>query len=93
MEKSLLMRGVFIAVVLILLILDLGVFHKKDREIVLFKVFDPALFAISAFRIFIFILSPKDYSMSNFQDRLQVNYEKEAFFLCDHILCTHILPL
>jgi tellurite resistance protein TerC len=33
MEKSLLMWGVFIAVVLILLILDLGVFHKKDREI------------------------------------------------------------
>lgn len=33
MEKSLLMWGIFIAVVLILLILDLGVFHKKDREI------------------------------------------------------------
>lgn len=33
MEKSLFMWGVFIAVVLILLILDLGVFHKKDREI------------------------------------------------------------
>lgn len=33
MEKSLLMWGIFIAVVLALLILDLGVFHKKDREI------------------------------------------------------------
>jgi tellurite resistance protein TerC len=33
MEKSLLMWGIFIAVVLILLFLDLGVFHKKDREI------------------------------------------------------------
>jgi len=33
MEKSLLMWGVFISIVLILLILDLGVFHKKDREI------------------------------------------------------------
>ncbi len=33
MEKPLFMWGVFIAVVLILLILDLGVFHKKDREI------------------------------------------------------------
>jgi tellurite resistance protein TerC len=33
MEKSLLMWGIFIAVVLTLLILDLGVFHKKDREI------------------------------------------------------------
>ncbi len=33
MEKSLLMWGVFIAVVFILLIFDLGVFHKKDREI------------------------------------------------------------
>ncbi len=33
MEKSLLMWGMFIAVVLILLILDLGVFHKKEREI------------------------------------------------------------
>lgn len=33
MEKSLLMWGTFIAFVLILLILDLGVFHKKDREI------------------------------------------------------------
>ena len=33
MEKSLLIWGIFIAVVLILLILDLGVFHKKDREI------------------------------------------------------------
>lgn len=33
MEKSLLMWGIFIAVVLILLILDLGVFHKKDSEI------------------------------------------------------------
>jgi tellurite resistance protein TerC len=32
-EKSLLMWGIFIAVVLTLLILDLGVFHKKDREI------------------------------------------------------------
>lgn len=33
MEKSLFMWGVFIAIVLILLTLDLGVFHKKDREI------------------------------------------------------------
>lgn len=33
MEKSLLMWVIFIAVVLALLILDLGVFHKKDREI------------------------------------------------------------
>jgi tellurite resistance protein TerC len=33
MEKSLLIWGIFIAVVLILLILDLGVFDKKDREI------------------------------------------------------------
>lgn len=33
MEKSLFMWGVFITVVLILLTLDLGVFHKKDREI------------------------------------------------------------
>ncbi len=33
MEKSLLIWGIFIAVVLILLILDLGVFHKKNREI------------------------------------------------------------
>jgi tellurite resistance protein TerC len=33
MEKSLLMWGVFISMVLILLILDLGVFHKKDHEI------------------------------------------------------------
>ena len=33
MEKSLLMWGMFIAVVLILLILDLGFFHKKNREI------------------------------------------------------------
>lgn len=33
MEKFLFIWGVFIAVVLILLILDLGVFHKKDREI------------------------------------------------------------
>lgn len=33
MEKSLFMWGVFIAVVIVLLILDLGVFHKKDREI------------------------------------------------------------
>ena len=33
MEKSLLTWGVFLAVVLILLILDLGVFHKRDREI------------------------------------------------------------
>ncbi len=33
MEKSLFIWGVFIAVVLTLLILDLGVFHKKDREI------------------------------------------------------------
>jgi tellurite resistance protein TerC len=33
MENFLLMWGIFIAVVLTLLILDLGVFHKKDREI------------------------------------------------------------
>jgi tellurite resistance protein TerC len=33
MEKSLFMWEVFIAIVLILLTLDLGVFHKKDREI------------------------------------------------------------
>lgn len=33
MDKFLLMWGIFIAVVLTLLILDLGVFHKKDREI------------------------------------------------------------
>lgn len=33
MEKSLLMWGSFIAIVLTLLIFDLGVFHKKDREI------------------------------------------------------------
>lgn len=33
MEKSIFMWGVFIAVVLTLLALDLGVFHKKDREI------------------------------------------------------------
>lgn len=33
MEKSLLMWGVVIAVVLLLLILDLGVFHKKNQEI------------------------------------------------------------
>lgn len=33
MEKSLLMWGIFIFVVLILLILDLGVFHKKNKEI------------------------------------------------------------
>lgn len=33
MEKSLFMWGVFIAAVLTLLILDLGVFHKKDRAI------------------------------------------------------------
>lgn len=32
-EKSILMWGIFISIVLILLILDLGVFHKKDREI------------------------------------------------------------
>lgn len=33
MEKSIFMWGVFIAIVLTLLVLDLGVFHKKDREI------------------------------------------------------------
>ncbi|MEY3197263.1 MAG: hypothetical protein RLZZ59_634 [Pseudomonadota bacterium] len=33
MEKSLLIWGIFIFVVLILLILDLGVFNKKDKEI------------------------------------------------------------
>lgn len=33
MEKPLFMWGIFIAFVLTLLILDLGVFHKKDREI------------------------------------------------------------
>ncbi|MCP5362589.1 MAG: TerC family protein [Rickettsiaceae bacterium] len=33
MEKSIFMWGFFISVVLILLALDLGVFHKKDREI------------------------------------------------------------
>lgn len=33
MEKSLSIWGVFIAVVFILLILDLGIFHKKNREI------------------------------------------------------------
>ena len=33
MEKSIFMWGVFISVVLTLLVLDLGVFHKKDREI------------------------------------------------------------
>jgi len=33
MEKSLLMWGAFIAIILILLILDLGFFHKKDRKI------------------------------------------------------------
>lgn len=33
MEKSLWMWAIFIGIVLILLILDLGVFHKKDREI------------------------------------------------------------
>ena len=32
-EKSIFMWGVFIAIVLTLLVLDLGVFHKKDREI------------------------------------------------------------
>jgi len=33
MEKSIFMWGFFITVVLTLLELDLGVFHKKDREI------------------------------------------------------------
>lgn len=33
MEKSVLMWGIFTIVVLSLLVLDLGVFHKKDREI------------------------------------------------------------
>jgi tellurite resistance protein TerC len=33
MEKTILMWGVFIAVVLTLLILDLGVFHRQEREI------------------------------------------------------------
>jgi tellurite resistance protein TerC len=33
MDKSFFMWGLFIVVVLILLILDLGVFHKKNREI------------------------------------------------------------
>ena len=33
MENSVLMWGVFIALVLSLLVLDLGVFHKKDHEI------------------------------------------------------------
>lgn len=33
MEKSIFMWCVFIAIVLVLLVLDLGVFHKKDREI------------------------------------------------------------
>jgi tellurite resistance protein TerC len=33
MEKSIFMWGLFISIVLILLVLDLGFFHKKDREI------------------------------------------------------------
>lgn len=33
MDRSLMMWTVFIATVLVLLVLDLGVFHKKDREI------------------------------------------------------------
>lgn len=35
MEKPLYMWGIFIGVVLLLLILDLGVFHRQDREIAL----------------------------------------------------------